>query len=405
MSTDTQEILQKILYINKGYSWCYWGASYGLGNAVEVSYCFATYNPDITTGSENYPENAHGYNADSVFSGFRAFNEAEEQAALAAMAEISSFANIKFNENIGGENTSNIVFTNHDWYQSTESGELSELGWTGSYPVYDYEVGRYVQASSYVSMNTDFLNYPNYWDAGKPGYQGILHEIGHALGLAHVDWVSIMKGGKSDGTFIHYSDDAILALRYLYGKVERGTEGNDVLYGSDYDFKGIGDSERRGDDRLHGLDGKDKILGGAGEDELYGDGGNDSLYGEEGNDWLCGGTGNDCLEGGTEEDTYYFNVGDGVDTVNDTWGTNTFQFGSGINRDMLDVKSTDGVYSLVYDDQGDSIVLGSDLNSHANDIIEFSDGSTMTIGDVVMDDVRAMLLELVSQMLDIFRHA
>jgi len=62
---------------------------------------------------------------------------------------------------------------------------------------------------------------------------------------------------------------------------------------------------------------------------------NDVLYGSAGNDILTGGAGNDILIGGAGADTYVFNLGDGVDHIQDSGGTNSLLFGEGITPDSV----------------------------------------------------------------------
>ncbi|WP_419906914.1 calcium-binding protein [Hoeflea sp.] len=57
-------------------------------------------------------------------------------------------------------------------------------------------------------------------------------------------------------------------------KTQRGTSGDDSLYGDD------------GKDHLYGGDGDDSLKGGKGDDTLYGEGGNDKLYGGLGTDTI-----------------------------------------------------------------------------------------------------------------------
>ena len=68
----------------------------------------------------------------------------------------------------------------------------------------------------------------------------------------------------------------------------RGTDGNDVLTGTD---------ER---DYLYGLGGADVLEGGDDRDRLYGGPGADTLRGGKGIDYLYGGEGKDILEGGDD---------------------------------------------------------------------------------------------------------
>ncbi|BEV16252.1 calcium-binding protein [Herbaspirillum sp. DW155] len=106
-----------------------------------------------------------------------------------------------------------------------------------------------------------------------------------------------------------------------------GMAGNDALSGGQLA------------DTLDGGDGDDRLSGGAGEDTLMGGNGNDSLDGGDGNDSLTGGKGNDYLSGGYGNDTYFFNQGDGVDTIRDFDYTSSnadlLQFGSDITSDRL----------------------------------------------------------------------
>ena len=83
----------------------------------------------------------------------------------------------------------------------------------------------------------------------------------------------------------------------------QGGSGNDNIQGLD------------GDDSLFGQDGDDTLDGGNGGDTLVGGIGIDTLDGGAGADALHGGTGNDCIRGGTGSDTYYWQVGDGDDTL------------------------------------------------------------------------------------------
>jgi hypothetical protein len=400
---QTTDPLNGLLYIRNDNEYWSWKFEDAIGSSATITYGYPTSLPT----------------REGSVSGFKCFTDVQANAVTAIIGQIESCINIDFvfEDDVGSGNDIDLTFVNHD---------LPDRVWGHA-------------TDGYVSVAPAYM-YADY-SPGTYNYLALCHEIGHALGLKHAQNYSegesnpyelagvyssyeytvmsypnepVNSGYYGNGYPIGFQKYDLIALQYLWGKVEYGSDKADVLYGSDYKLgnggyygtdDGSADSYgRRGDDRLEGGGGNDVIYGGAGEDELHGDADNDLLYGEEGNDLLDGGTGNDLLNGGIGDDAYYFRLGDGVDTVNDTWGANTFEFDSGVNRDMLDIKSSNGVYSLVYGDQGDSIVLGSDLNIHANDIIEFSDGSTMTIGDVVMDDVRAMLQQLIARMQEIFQH-
>ncbi|WP_268239409.1 calcium-binding protein, partial [Amphritea balenae] len=98
-----------------------------------------------------------------------------------------------------------------------------------------------------------------------------------------------------------------------------------------------------GNDTLNGKGGNDLLDGGAGDDTLIGTSGRNTLRGGAGNDVLNasgygyhytgsthlgstleGGTGDDQLTGGYYQNTYYFNQGDGHDTLTDN-GDKSYQ--------------------------------------------------------------------------------
>ena len=191
-----------------------------------------------------------------------------------------------------------------------------------------------------------------------------LHEIGHALGLAHyTDGPAILNPTISSAiTDLQQSDiDGVQALygatytRYVYGTsagealygvlghstvlayddIIFGGGGSDVVYGgagNDWIWGSAGDSSTNyfyggdgndvlvsfdGNDVLYGGEGNDVIISGAGNDILYGDAGNDQLWGGAGSDLLYGGDGNDLLVGGLKGDPGYDTLygGDGNDIL------------------------------------------------------------------------------------------
>ena len=111
---------------------------------------------------------------------------------------------------------------------------------------------------------------------------------------------------------------------------ENGTIANDMIVNGG------------GDARLSGQGGNDIILGGSGNEDIYGQDGTDTLsggagddriYGGAGEDILQGGAGNDYLDGGDGADTFYFDLGDGQDTITNWDHTsirNTLILGEGI---------------------------------------------------------------------------
>ncbi|MNH53292.1 Bifunctional hemolysin/adenylate cyclase precursor [compost metagenome] len=77
----------------------------------------------------------------------------------------------------------------------------------------------------------------------------------------------------------------------------------------------------------HSLAGVEHVIGTAGADTI-------SLTGAD--EFITAGKGNDILNGGGGSDTYYFNLGDGADTITETnVGSNVVSFGAGIGFNQL----------------------------------------------------------------------
>lgn len=174
-----------------------------------------------------------------------------------------------------------------------------------------------------------------------------------------------------------------------------GSEGDDTIFGGDGNNHLQGDG---GNDKIEGGGDTDYILGCAGADIIYGNGGDDQLHGDAGdsvpgNDMLYGGAGddllvgyggNDTLTGGAGDDVYVFNLGDGVDTINDTGGEsgieNTLYFGAEITKDDLTfVWQTDSL-RIDVGTGGDAIILDNCIqNDPMGNLpvyaLEFADGT------------------------------
>lgn len=206
-----------------------------------------------------------------------------------------------------------------------------------------------------------------------------------------------------------------------------GMDGDDVLFGNDDNDFIYGDGNRpgngsvvwtlpenhgndvidggRGDDCLIGQGGDDIIFGGIGNDSIWGDddeerlsleyNGNDYLFGGQGddqivagggNDYLEGGRGNDTIWGGSGDDVYYFNVGDGIDTLIDNKGEkNILRFGAGVDSSKIKLS----LGSLLLDlGNGDAIHIdgfsqNDVFNSSSINRFEFADGGALTLAELL----------------------
>ena len=157
-----------------------------------------------------------------------------------------------------------------------------------------------------------------------------------------------------------------------------------LVAGSDISDEFSGSS---GADALVGLAGDDVINGHHGSDSLYGGAGNDTLHGGHGDDTFTGGTGNDVMNGSYGHDTYLFNLGDGIDTINEFRGhqyTDVLSFGDGIT--VSDLWFTRAENNLRIDVLGtdDSVVINNwySSTSYRLDSFSASDNSVLYTNQV-----------------------
>src|SRR3569832_1362345 len=155
-----------------------------------------------------------------------------------------------------------------------------------------------------------------------------------------------------------------------------GGDGNDILFGEEGNDQLSGGD---GNDQLQGCIGDDILIAGDGSNVMNGEDGDDLLIGGAQTDYLIGGAGNDTLSGGDGDDVYFYDVGDGIDHISDSSGTDWLVLGNGatINNIRLDV----GSLKLVFSDGGELHLDDFDPNNPtagAIEYIQFSDGLVMT---------------------------
>ncbi|WP_421716862.1 calcium-binding protein [Arcobacter arenosus] len=107
--------------------------------------------------------------------------------------------------------------------------------------------------------------------------------------------------------------------------------------------------------------------------------GDDTIIGGSRNNIIEAGKGNDFItdtKGGN--DTYIFNIGDGIDTINDTSGLDTISFGNGITKSDLKIKAQENNSLLIELNNSDKIYI-KDFFKTSNRIEEltFTDGSSL----------------------------
>ena len=201
---------------------------------------------------------------------------------------------------------------------------------------------------------------------------------------------------KEIGLVIHNEDDEFSAnsTNYVYG-----TDYNDVIYGSagreqisTYDGDDIiyGNDGNDiiysydGDDCLYGGNGNDYLSAGEGNDVLDGGAGDDDLLGGKGNDILAGGAGNDVLNGDYGDDIYVYNIGDGLDTIDDRQGSETIKFGENITQSNLTYSQDSNNLVININNNSEQGIIIEDYfysAAYKNKTIEFADGSTFDLSN------------------------
>lgn len=221
------------------------------------------------------------------------------------------------------------------------------------------------------------------------------------------DGIDDVQGREGDDLIVGGTGDD-----FLYGDGNDPTVlnllgGNDTLDGEEGDDQLWGGA---GQDQLFGGEGNDQMVGDVGDDALFGDAGDDSLFGDSplfvgqagndvldggdgddvlhagaGEDDLHGGAGNDRLIGGAGSDTYRFNLGGGVDSIeDDATQSNRLVFGAGITAESLrlDVATGDSLVVRVGSSGDEVRIVGFGLNSpsefHTINQFEFADGTVLT---------------------------
>jgi len=195
--------------------------------------------------------------------------------------------------------------------------------------------------------------------------------------------VDVLLGGLGNDTYVLYFNDGLndVALENAV-VVELPNEGSDTLLVSRDSVLGQNVENLTMVGGTHGV-------GNELNNVLVGNAGVNVLEGGIGDDTLVGGRGNDTLIGGTGHDTYLFNLGDGIDTIDDVAVSgegNLVIFGEGITRSALSLSA--GSVIIHVGTGGDELhllhsTLTDPTGSHAVDLFRFADGTEVTYAELL----------------------
>lgn len=281
-----------------------WNAPLPLGTPAVVTYSFSQ--PEAG-------ETAYG----GMLSGLRSFTTAERSRARAALAAWSAGTGLTFQETSAGTGNIRFAFARFSGTEfDDEAGNATAPNRMGG-----------ADEPSQIYLDSGFFS--RYSLESGRGYQVLVHEIGHALGLKHPH-----ESGNRLPTAIDTTETTVMSYTQRGGAVsaprELDRQAISYLYGTRVSQSGItgGWSQRRGGltrfgdardnpvggssvaDRLHGGDGNDHLVGYDGNDSLSGDGGQDTLVGGSGSDWLFAFGDGDLLDGAQDFGSSFFYLGE-----------------------------------------------------------------------------------------------
>ena len=326
---------------------------------------------------------------------FSAITRTEHISEIArAFAEWEKVANVQFQQNADGTDADiEFYFGSIDGVNQTLA--ITEYlidgagNFTDNYIVFD--------AADFVTSGTIDAAEQQFF------YLVALHEIGHAIGLDHVDDdTQIMYDIYSEEIDGIGVGDAS-GLQSLYGLPSGGTAGVNIG-GSGNET--LGTSASSSNQQIFGRAGDDIITTGSGDDTVFGGLGDDLAQGGAGADILFDGFGTDTLEGGFGND--HLITLDGQNSLNGEAGNDLLRGGSG-NDSLVGGAGND---ALIGDDVGSSLSLwfGDDTldGGTGNDTLEGGNGADVFVfrpneGDDVIGVVRvstATGLSFVSQAQD-----